>query len=225
MKLMYLASRNPAFTEETFIPRWRQHGALAMAQRGWDDNLFYVHADLVRPVPLAGLSDAYDGVGYVLLTADRLRNPSSARQASHEILLEDEFKAFDGPVLPKALVVEEEFVKDGPRGGVSAFLFCDDVGMADQIGQAFSAQPDPGRVVLNRVLADRPLLEPPLFSYQAVVEVGAADLDTLITTMGTVREGVWQSSDLAVVTRENILWDRLLEHGGTERAASHRRRS
>ena len=32
--------------------------------------------------------------------------------------------------------------------------------------------------------------------------------------MGTAREGVWRRANLAVLTRENILWDRLLEHGG-----------
>jgi hypothetical protein len=205
MKLLYLAKRNPSYTPETFPPRWRQHGALAMSLPGWERNSYYVHADLVRPPPVSGLSDAYDGVGYCFLGDDKLGGRRPEEQDNGRILLEDELKAFDGPVLPWAMILSEEMLRPGPRRGVSAFLFFRDHAAAQDVAAAFAEADGAGRVILNRV--DRFGARESQVDYKAVIEIGAETAEQLETLLGGT--SAWRKADLSLAAEEVVLWDTL----------------
>jgi hypothetical protein len=209
MKLLYLARRNPAYTPETFIPRWRQHGALAMSLPGWERNSYYVHADLLRPPPLPSLSDACDGIGYCFLADDKLSERRPEEQDNGRILLEDELKAFDGPVLPWALILTEETLRPGPRDGASVFLFFHDAAAARAVAAAFADAVGAGRVLLNRV--DRPASRTPNVTYEAVVEIGADTAERLISLLSAPATSAWRTADLGVAVQEVVLWNTLGE--------------
>ena len=122
-KFFYLANRKPDFTPETFVPRWRQHGQLAMSLPFWRRVLYYMQADVIRPVPISGASSDYDGVSYFLAGDDDLfTNPSEEDIENIQVLLEDELKVFRAPVSPMSLVLEERGVRSGARGGTTAYL-------------------------------------------------------------------------------------------------------
>jgi hypothetical protein len=207
MKLFYLAKRNPGYTAETFPARWRQHGALAMSLPGWDRNSYYMHADLMRPPPLPGLSDAYDGVAYVFLGDGDILSAPQENRDNGRILLEDELKAFDGPVLPWAMIVTEEALKPGPRGGASAYFLFHDTGAARDVAAAFAGAAGAGRVILNRV--DGPACKTPCLDYKAVIEVGAVTAEALKALLSAPATAAWRTADLSLAVSEVVLWDTL----------------
>jgi hypothetical protein len=207
MKVMYLAKRNSTFASpEAFRPRWRQHGALAMSLPSWEGTKRYVHADVQSSSP-AGRAHAFDGVGVVWLSG--LNAGADQAQDSTEdgaILLKDELVAFDGPVLPRAFIVEEKTLKAGNAADFVAYLFFDTAADAERAAATFAGMANaPERVVFDKV-ADYAPSPNPIYSYKGIVEVGARqrkDLDAAL--VAAQKAGVKPA--LEVVTRECLLWD------------------
>jgi hypothetical protein len=207
---MYLAQRHPtSYTPETFPPRWRQHGRLAMSLPNWTErNRLYMHTDLVRPVPVAGASDQYDGVGYVIFKGDPFANVGNpAATGNANIMLQDELLAFAGPVMPMAVFVADEILKPGRYGGVTAFMWCNDEATARNLAEAFAAQPGAGRVVFNRIIEDRPASADPQVRYKAVAEVAAPGVEEIKTLFEAVP--AWRKADLTLIDRDAVLFNEI----------------
>jgi hypothetical protein len=209
MKILYLANRKPDFTPETFIPRWRQHGALAMSLPFWRQFSYYMQADVVRPIPLPGASNEYDGVSYMLSIDDDLfANPSAEDTANVQILLEDELKTFRGPIPPMVLVVEEKVIKAGARGGATAYLFFNALDKAQTVADSFAKHKGLRRLIMNRVRDDVQATKELALSYKAVAEISADNVEQL-TSLLSADTTSWRTAPLAVITRESILWDKI----------------
>ena len=212
LKFMYLAKRKPTHTPESFIKRWRQHGELAISMPMWINTLLYIQADPIRPIPIAGASSDYDAVAYtVMRNEDLFRNPSPDAANSVEILLKDESETFAAPIPPVSIMVHEDVLKKGPPGGVTAFLFFDDPKRAESVGKSYAGNAKATRVVVNRKRDDLKMSEEQLLSYEAVVEVATRDVASLQAVLTDDAEAPWRKADLAVITREAILWDKLSE--------------
>jgi hypothetical protein len=207
IKFIYYAKRKPSWTAETFPPRWRQHGALAMSMPSWRNMLLYIQADAVRPPPLVGLSSDFDGFCYAFTRSQGLFNPGSPEdQANTQRVLNDELETFEGPIRPVLLFVDEEVLIEGPPGGVTAGLAFNDPARAAAVANHYAGRPGSARVVLNRVREDMSIVALSV-PYRAVVEIAAADEQALVSVLGA--EGRWREADVAVVARENVLWDEI----------------
>jgi hypothetical protein len=215
VKLMYLAKRKKEFSsQEAFRARWRQHGALAMSLPTWDLDRRYVHADALPPSAAVG-AHGYDGVGVVWFDKPMsFTAPTPEKIKTNALLLDDELKTFDGPVLPLAVMVEETMVKAGGRlTDVTAYLFFNDADAANRAAAVFANLKVPNaaeRVAMNRV-TDQAASATPLLGYKGIVEVAAASrkaLDEILTAAAA-------KADLVVVARECLLWD----HGAVHQSA------
>jgi hypothetical protein len=207
IKFIYYAKRKPSLTAETFPPRWRQHGALAMSMPSWRNMLLYIQADAVRPPPLAGLSGEFDGFCYAFTRSQGLFNPGSPEdQANTQRVLNDELETFEGPIRPVLLFVDDEVLVEGPPGGVTAGLAFNDPERAAAVASHYAGRPGAARVVLNRVREDMSIVALSV-PYKAVVEIAAADEQSLVSMLGA--EGRWREADVAVVARENVLWNEI----------------
>ena len=203
MKLIYLATRKPGFSADDFTRRWRMHGAVAMSTPFWRHALCYVQAEVARPVTLAGASGAYDGVAYLTLKASAITAPRTAEdEASSQTLLEDEKHTFAGPIPQVSLWVEEEPIKPGEPGGMTAFLFFHDAAKARRTAEGLRHEARLNRVTLNTKGAAGHF--PSTLPYGAVVEISAFSPEIL----AKVAQEMLGAADLAVVTRECVLWDR-----------------
>jgi hypothetical protein len=209
IKFIYFAKRKPSWTPETFPPRWRQHGALAMSMPSWANMLLYIQADAVRPPPLAGLSTDFDGFCYAFTKSQGLFNPASPEdQANTQRVLNDELETFEGPIRPVLLFVDQQVLTEGPPGGVTAALAFNDPENAAAVADDYAGRSGAARVVLNRVREDMSIVALSV-PYRAVVEIAAADEQALVSVLGA--EGRWREADVAVIARENVLWDEISE--------------
>jgi hypothetical protein len=210
LKFMYVAKRKPTLTPEAFIKRWRQHATLAMSLPFWKNMLLYVHTDPIRPAPISGVSLDYDAVSYTVARDDSLfTNPSPDAAANAQTMLDDETETFAAPIPPCSLIVEEEVLKKGGPGGVTAFLFFNDLGSGEAVASAYAGSRKLSRVVLNRVRKDLKMSEKPMLAYKAAVEVSAADVETLTAALDPSDKGAWRKANLAVIGREAVLWDKI----------------
>ena len=210
LKFMYFAKRKPGFTPETFIPRWRQHGALAKSLPMWRNMALYIQADTIRPVPIAGASSEYDGFSYAVARDEQLfKNPSPDDAANVKRLLNDELETFEAPIPPVLMFVDDEILRKGAPGGVTACLAFNDLRKAEAVAKSHAGKPKATRVVLNRVRADMKMPDMKV-SYTATVEISAADVDGLKSVLDA--DGAsWRTADLAVIAREAILDDKISE--------------
>jgi hypothetical protein len=207
MKLMYLAKRKKEFpSQEAFRPRWRQHGALAMSRPTWQHDRRYVHADALPPSSAVPAHD-YDGVGIMWFDKPMsFEAPTPEKIETNRLLLADELKTFDGPVLPVSVMVEEQVVKAGSRlTDVTAYLFFNSVNAASLAAITFASLKAPNvpeRVLVNRV-TDQKASATPLLTYKSIVEVAAnspKEIDAILTAAAV-------KADLVVAARECVLWD------------------
>src|SRR5262249_7215832 len=156
---------------------------------------------------LAGASDEYDGVAYL-----QIREHKPTRQYLYELsqMVVDEWETFSGPVLPIILRVDETVLKKGVPGGVTAFLFFDDPNTAEPVAQHYRDADAADRVILN--IRNEALTTGDISSaltYKAVVEVSAHSSDDLNDVLGTSDSAQWRKADLACITRECIMFDRV----------------
>ena len=120
-KRMYLVKRNPRFSAETFVPRWREHGRLAMqfmARQHWDNVVRYAHYDPVRDPRLTGVTREYDGVGMIGFRDVDARKRHVGFVEARSVLEADEDDAFGERVNRAGLVADEQVIVDGPTTGI-----------------------------------------------------------------------------------------------------------
>lgn len=206
VKSIYLAKRAPKLSHDQYVMRWRQHGALAMSKAFFGRNRVYSQSEILHPAPMAGASDEYDGVSYLIMEDKQMTRDDMAELAA---MVVDEYETFSGPILPVLLRVEETVLKPGPFGGVTAYLFFEDRAVAKSVGEHFAHADAPGRVVLNVKRDDLTFYDMSTqLPYNAVVEVSAFTLDQL---KGVLEAGATASrkADLTAITRECMMWDRM----------------
>lgn len=209
LKLIYLARRKPGFTFDEFVCRWRQHGAFAMASPIWRHAVGYVQAEPIRPAPIPGASEEFDAVACYMIREAMFSDRTDADAIAGEQIARDELETFSAPIPTVSLWVKEEHIKAGELGGITAYLFFENGGRAREVAMGARSAADLNRITLN--LRDDDLLGPEIntLPYQAVVELSASDVPALAAALGSGADGLIQAADLAVVTREAVLWDRL----------------
>lgn len=210
LKLIYLAKRKPGFTFDDFVRRWRMHGARGMEQPMWRHALGYVQAEPIRPVPIAGASEEFDAVACFMLRDETFAEMGEEDAAGAKTMAEDELETFSAPIPTVWLWVDEERLQDGELGGVTAYLFFANATRAREIAERARTAGALNRIILNRRRDDGPLgPEANTLPYEAVVELSAADVPTLAAAVGSAGDGLFSKADVALVTREAVLWDRM----------------
>lgn len=211
-KLIYLAKRKPAFTRDAFTRRWRMHGALGMSKSIWRHALAYSQAEPIQPAPIAGASDAYDAVVYLIVKDEAYLGPPPTTEdvEAGKAMLQDETETFSTYIYEVYMWVDEERLKDGDLGGVTAFLFFTDLLKARQAAERYSTNDKLTRVVLNTKRDPKaPGERVSSLPYEAVVELASAGLADLQAVLEPASEHAWREAEVAVVTREAVLWDRV----------------
>ncbi|PLW81272.1 hypothetical protein CWI75_16735 [Kineobactrum sediminis] len=206
LKMIYLAKRKPGFSFDGFVRRWRKHGALAIEQPLWRQTLGYVQAEPIRPQPFVGASEDYDAIACYMVRDGLFTEMTEEDATSSAIMAEDELKTFAEPIPATALWVKEERVLPGELGGITAFLFFNNTANARESAQRASASGGLNRITLNTRDDGMPR-ESQTLPYQAVVELSAASIPALEAALEAV--DVIPTSDLAVITREAVLWHRM----------------
>jgi hypothetical protein len=211
IKLLYLEKRKPGFTRDQFIKRWRKHGALGMSTDFWRHALVYVQAEPISPAPLPGASDDYDAVAYLGYGDQAFSAPFTAQdERDTEMMLKDEFETFATPTPNVSFWLEEESLKTGEPGGVTAFLFFTDTVRAREAAEHYRQNEILNRVVFNTKRTDIQLGSfEPVYPYTAIMELSATNLSGLKGVLAAAATAPWRTSDLAVIAREAVLWDRV----------------
>jgi hypothetical protein len=209
LKLIYLARRKPGFTFDEFIRRWRMHGATAMATPLWRYALGYVQAEPILPSPVPGASDAFDAIACYMVADGMFTGMTEEDMAPAAKIAEDELETFSAPIPSTSLWVQEEAIKRGELGGITAFLFFADASTARETAERARDFDSLDRIILN--LRDDDSLGPEAntLPYEAVVELSAASVPTLAAAIAADGGDLLPASDLAVVTREAVMWNRL----------------
>ncbi len=207
LKLIYLARRKPGFTQDEFVRRWRRHGALGMSQPFWRFALGYVQAEPIRPAPSDGVSEDYDAVACYMVRDEMFTGMTDEDMPGAMAMAEDELETFSGPIPQVSLWVSEEHVKPGALGGITAFLFCADKAAARALANEAGGIDALHRVVLNLRDDKAGGPEANTLPFSAVVEFAASGVEALRGAMDRLDAAA--RADVAMVTREAVLWDRL----------------
>lgn len=115
-KLLYLARRNPSLDPDSFVPRWRQHGALGMSMPRWKNVWRYAHCDVIHDSGIENASDAYDGVGIVWHHSFEHRRAHQQDTSSQAMMEEDERVTFSGRLADSAASYDEHVIFEPVRG-------------------------------------------------------------------------------------------------------------
>jgi hypothetical protein len=210
LKLIYLAKRRPGFSADDFTRRWRMHGAVGMSTVMWRHALGYVQAEPIRPVPVRGASDAYDAIACFMVKDDTFTGGYGPEDlGAAQIMLKDELETFSAPIPTVSLWVREERLKSGELGGKAAYLFFSDIDRARAAAEHHRHDDRLDRVILN-VKSDDPNLGPmqSTLPYLAILELSASSLPRLQAALEAAHSPS-RDADVAVVTREAVLWDRM----------------
>lgn len=203
LKLIYLANRKPGFTFDEFVRRWRMHGAIGMAQPLWRHTLSYVQSEPIFPVAIAGATEAYDAVATFTVRDGLFSDMTEEDVAGAGIMAKDELETFSQPIPDVSLWVKEEPLKAGPLGGYSAYLFFGGLTEARTAAQQAKEEPALTRATLNT--ADETMGDGNTLPYGAIVELSAASIPALSESVSHLI----RAADVAVITRDAVLWDRL----------------
>ena len=208
LKLIYLAKRKPGFTFDEFVRRWRMHGARGMEGAFWRHALGYVQAEPIRPTPIPRTSEEFDAVAYLILTDDAFAEPPDVAEANR--IAQDELETFSGPIPNVWLFVNEERLLDGELGGTTAFFFFANGALARESADRLRSASGLNRIIVNTRRDDGPLgPEANTLKYEAIVEVSASSIPDLAAALESNGEDLMLKSELAVVTREAVFWDRM----------------
>jgi len=209
LKLIYLARRKPGLTFDEFVRRWRRHGALAMAQPLWRFSLAYVQAEPIRPAPVPLASQEYDAVACYMVRDDMFSSMDEDDLPGALAMAEDELETFSAPIPGVSLWVDEEHIRAGELGGITAFLFFRSVAAARAAAGRGSQGRDIHRITLN--LRNNALAGPGgnTLPFEAVLELAASSLPGLAGVLGSGEGSLLHACDVAMVTREAVLWNRL----------------
>jgi len=209
LKLIYLARRKPGLSVDRFVCRWRMHGARAMEQALWRHALGYVQAEPIRPAP-DGASEEFDAVACYMVRDGMFAEMDERDAPGAMLLAADELETFSAPIPTTSLWVTEDCIQEGDLGGTTAYLFFSDEAGAREAAERARAAGGLNRIILNTRCDDGPLGPGAnTLPYAAVVELSASDLPALERAVGESEDGLFARADVAVVTREAVLWDRL----------------
>jgi len=210
LKLVYLAKRKPEFSFDDFVRRWRRHGALGMQQPLWRHALGYVQAEPIRPAPLAGASEEFDAIACFMVRDEMFAAFTEEDGAGAAVMAADELQTFSAPIPTTSLWVDEERLQGDELGGIAAYLFFEEPAAARATAQRARSAGGLRRIVLDLRRDDGPLGPGAnTLPYGAILELSAASVPDLAASVGSEEKGLLDESDLAVVTREAVLWDRL----------------
>jgi len=208
LKLIYLARRKPGFTVDEFVRRWRRHGALGMSQPLWRFALGYVQAEPIRPAPIPGASEDSDAIACYMVSDDMFTGMTEDDIPGAMAMAEDELQTFSGPIPEVSLWVNEEHIVPGELGGITAFLFFEDASAARACAEKVRGANGLHRATLN-IRDDKAMgAEANTLPYEAVLELSAASAPALAAAVSSSSD-LLAAADLAVITREAVLWDRL----------------
>jgi hypothetical protein len=209
LKLIYLAKRKVGFTPDEFVRRWRMHGAKGMALPLWRFALGYVQAEPIRPAPVASASAEFDAVGYYMVREDMFTGMGEDDFAGSVQMAADELETFSAPISNTSLWVNEQRIKAGELGGITAFLFLKSEATAVQAARRACAISGVNRITLN-VRAES-VLGPNAntLPYEAVLELAASSIPALVNAIEVYGPGLLSIEEHCLVTREAVLWDRL----------------
>ena len=205
-KAIYLTSRKPGFDHDQFVKRWREHGALAMSKGFFKNMLAYSQAEIIQPAVLPGTTQDFDAIAFI--TMRPYQHSQSDLDELQEMII-DEHETFVRPIAPNILQVDERIVTAGPPGGFTACLFFLDEAAAEPVALHYG-RAGANRVVLNTRRDDLTVGElSSMNPYRGVVEVSAPNPDALKAILGLESDAPWRQADLAAITRECVMWDRL----------------
>jgi hypothetical protein len=141
-KRIYIAQRNRALSREQFIPRWRQHGKLAMsfmAMQAWQNVCRYVHCDAIHDHGVAGVSDQYDGMGILWFNdAESRKRHLGFAQARAALEVDEEETFVSRMKYGLGLVTREDIRLEGPACGVK-MVYCSSMRDRDSPQDAIQA--------------------------------------------------------------------------------------
>ncbi len=209
IKLIYLAKRKTGFTFDEFVRRWRMHGATGMDTPFWRHVLGYVQAEPILPAAIEGASEEFDAVACLITRDDAFAAMDEADMEGAMRMAADELETFSCPIPEVSLWVTEERIKPGVLGGITAFLFFKDMDVARAASEKAGQIEGLNRVTLN--LRDDKTVgnHANTLPYAAVLECSAYSVAILEQVLGRGEDSLLRTADLAVVTREAVLWDRL----------------
>ena len=179
LKLIYLARREPGFTVDEFVRRWRMHGAKDMAMPLWRYALGYVQAEPIRPAPVPGASEEFDAIACYTVRDDMFTGMTDEDIVGAAGLAEDELETFSGPISAVSLWVSEEQIKTAEPGGITAFMFFENAETARAMAQRAFDAGDCNRITLN--VRDDSVFgaQGNTLPYEAVVELSCSNTPAL----------------------------------------------
>ncbi len=220
-KLIYLAKRKPGFSFDEFVCRWRKHGAFAMGSPIWRHAVGYVQAEPIRPAPIPGASEEFDAVACYMIRDAMFKEMTEEDMAAGQAIAQDELETFSAPIPTVSLWVKEERIRAGELGGITAYLFFERDKTAREIAERARDITGLNRITLNLRSDDlRP--ESNTLPYRAVVELSASSVPALAAAVGAEDNALLAAADVAVVTRDAVLWDRLPQVAATESSQAGR---
>jgi hypothetical protein len=109
VKIIYLVQRKPGTNRDTFVRRWRQHGALGMSMARWRNVKRYAHCDIRGEVTSDGrfVNSAFDGIGMSQFRSMAHRADHAADTLAQQAMVADEREAFAELVAKSRLLVVE----------------------------------------------------------------------------------------------------------------------
>lgn len=203
LKLIYLANRKSGFTFDEFVRRWRMHGAKGMAQPLWRHTLSYVQSEPIFPAAIDGATQAYDAIASFTASNSLFSSMTEEDVAGSSVMAKDELETFSQPITNVSLWVKEESLKAGPLGGYTSYLFFGELNAARATAEQAKDSSVLIRVALNT--RDEAMGDGNTLPYQAIVELSAASISSLTESVSHLV----LTADMAVVTRDAVLWDRL----------------
>lgn len=208
LKLIYLARRKPGFTFDEFVCRWRKHGTLGMSLPLWRFALGYVQAEPILPAPIPGTTEEFDAVACYMVRDDMFSAMGEDDVPGAIAMAEDELETFACPIPEVSLWVTEEHIRGGALGGITAFLFFDELATARETALRASRIASLHRITLNVRADTTPVAGMNSLPYAAVLELAAQSVSELAAAVAG-DDTLLAAASVAVVTREAVLWNRL----------------
>jgi hypothetical protein len=203
LKLIYLAKRKPDLSFDQFVRRWRQHGALGMSQPLWRFAVSYVQAEPLKDSGIAGVSTEYDAVATYAVDDAMFSEMNDDDMPGALAMAEDELETFSCPISDVSLWVQEDVIKAGEPGGITAYLFYDDLAKAHESANSLGLYDALHRVVLNRA-DEGDMAAGNTLPYKAILEASATSIPALASALGD-HQG---NAVVTVVARDTVLWER-----------------
>jgi len=186
-----------------------------MEQPIWRHAVGYVQGEPILPAPIAAASEEFDAVACFMTRDDMFGDMTEEDAAGSAKMAADELETFSEPIPNTCLWVQEEHIRPGELGGITAYLFFANAAAARDVARDASKADDFNRICLN--LRDDRMGEMNTLPFAAVLELSCSSIAGLNAALGFGSDSLLSTADLAVVSRDAVLWDRIT---GGERALS-----